>query len=400
MATNLLDMIKGLLTPDVVSRAGALVGESPTTTQRALEGSASTVLAGLMRQSEYPDGPAKLLGMVSQYGAGDLTQLSESLNSRSAAQTSPGHDILSTLFGGRLDAVSGVIARFSGAKSTSAMSLLSMAAPLVLRALGRVRGAQGLDAHGLTRLLSDQRDAISRVAPPGLADALGLGARSEDDATVRRPTWQTAPPPPDAARSLRWIAPLAVLGLVLAGLWWTTRTPPLDDRIASRGGDVGDPTAGARPGVAEELATLTLPDGNVVRLDQRSALYGLARYLGSSDTTVPRRFAVDRLSFETGSTQLTADSSRTVDELSKILHAYPSVRMQLQGYTDSTGNPDANQRLSVARAETVRDALTARGVEPGRVQAAGQGEDRPVASNDDETGRAQNRRLEAVVVEK
>ncbi|MCB1832791.1 MAG: OmpA family protein, partial [Geminicoccaceae bacterium] len=67
---------------------------------------------------------------------------------------------------------------------------------------------------------------------------------------------------------------------------------------------------------------------------------------------------------------------------------------EVQGHTDSTGATDYNQGLSERRAQSVLDYLTGKGVEAERLTAVGFGENRPIASNDTEEGRAQNRRVE------
>jgi len=105
----------------------------------------------------------------------------------------------------------------------------------------------------------------------------------------------------------------------------------------------------------------------------------------------------DNLNFESGATTLTPESRPTVDSLTAILKAYPSVSVGLEGYTDSTGDAAANTKLSLDRAAAVKGLLVGGGVAESRIGTAGYGPDRPVASNDTEEGRAKNRRLELVV---
>jgi outer membrane protein OmpA-like peptidoglycan-associated protein len=84
-------------------------------------------------------------------------------------------------------------------------------------------------------------------------------------------------------------------------------------------------------------------------------------------------------------------------KVSGILLAYPGLKIQVEGHTDSIGSDEYNQRLSEQRAESVRDYLTAQGVPSQSVTAVGFGKSRPVASNDSDAGRQQNRRVELVV---
>ena len=84
-------------------------------------------------------------------------------------------------------------------------------------------------------------------------------------------------------------------------------------------------------------------------------------------------------------------------KVSGILLAYPGLKIQVEGHTDSVGGDEYNQRLSEQRAATVRDYLTAQGVPSGSVTAVGFGKAQPVASNDTAAGRQQNRRVELVV---
>lgn len=80
-----------------------------------------------------------------------------------------------------------------------------------------------------------------------------------------------------------------------------------------------------------------------------------------------------------------------------IIQAYPDLRLQIEGYTDSTGTPAYNQKLSEKRAQTVRDFLVAQGVSESNVTAQGLGEANPVATNATASGRQMNRRVDLVV---
>jgi len=101
----------------------------------------------------------------------------------------------------------------------------------------------------------------------------------------------------------------------------------------------------------------------------------------------------DRISFETGSAKLTAESTEQLHNIATILRAYPKATVMVSGHTDNVGNEQANRNLSTARAKAVANSLTSDGVEFNRVSAEGYGSQKPVANNSTEAGRAQNRRV-------
>lgn len=84
--------------------------------------------------------------------------------------------------------------------------------------------------------------------------------------------------------------------------------------------------------------------------------------------------------------------------VARSLQRYPDSRVQVLGHTDNTGTAAYNQGLSERRAGAVADVLSEGGVAYGRIQTIGRGEDQPVASNLTEAGRAQNRRVEIVIL--
>lgn len=109
---------------------------------------------------------------------------------------------------------------------------------------------------------------------------------------------------------------------------------------------------------------------------------------------IERQFILKGINFESGSAVLTPDSHRILDQVVQSLMAYPDVRVEVLGYTDSVGQASFNLGLSERRAEAVKTYLVNAGIDPSRIVARGLGEENPVASNATPEGREQNRRIE------
>lgn len=97
--------------------------------------------------------------------------------------------------------------------------------------------------------------------------------------------------------------------------------------------------------------------------------------------------------FDTGSAKLRPESDVQIDKIAAYAKANPGQRLMIEGHTDSVGGDATNLALSAARAAAVKTALIGRGVNAGRLDTAGFGEEQPVASNDTAIGRAANRRV-------
>lgn len=104
------------------------------------------------------------------------------------------------------------------------------------------------------------------------------------------------------------------------------------------------------------------------------------------------------VNFDFDKSNIRPDARPILDEAARSLKDNPDLRVQVQGYTDSVGTDQYNQRLSVRRAQAVKDYLVSKGVASSRLQVKGFGESNPVASNDTAEGRAQNRRVELVPI--
>jgi outer membrane protein OmpA-like peptidoglycan-associated protein len=105
------------------------------------------------------------------------------------------------------------------------------------------------------------------------------------------------------------------------------------------------------------------------------------------------------VSFDTNRYEIKPDFRSVLDQFANSLQQNPGTRVTIIGHTDSTGNDAINNPLSVNRAASTRDYLSARGVAMNRISIDGRGSREPVASNDTTDGRSRNRRVEIFVAE-
>lgn len=106
------------------------------------------------------------------------------------------------------------------------------------------------------------------------------------------------------------------------------------------------------------------------------------------------------VSFATNSAAIEPRLRPILDQFAQGLGQQPGMEVNIVGYTDSTGNDAINNPLSLARANSVRDYLSARGVPARTIRTEGRGSHEPIASNDTAEGRAHNRRVEIYVGER
>ena len=108
-------------------------------------------------------------------------------------------------------------------------------------------------------------------------------------------------------------------------------------------------------------------------------------------------YPIPHILFQTASDRFDAQSELLIAEFSEFLAATPSLRVEIQGHTDNIGDAGANLALSQRRARRVAETIKSCGIDAVRISSRGYGESKPVASNETEVGRAQNRRTVFVV---
>lgn len=100
--------------------------------------------------------------------------------------------------------------------------------------------------------------------------------------------------------------------------------------------------------------------------------------------------------FDTNKADIKPENQDSVDQIVALLKSTPALRVSIEGHTDNVGTADSNKKLSEERARSVMTAVAAKGIAADRMVSAGHGQDRPVADNRKEDGRALNRRVEVV----
>lgn len=124
-----------------------------------------------------------------------------------------------------------------------------------------------------------------------------------------------------------------------------------------------------------------------------------ANYLSTVDVTGLNpgdAVILQNIQFEFDKSDLTADSQKGIEILTKFLQRNPNLKVELAGHTDNVGSDSHNQKLSADRAEVVRKALIANGIEASRLSARGYGATKPLVPNDSDEHRALNRRTEMI----
>lgn len=114
------------------------------------------------------------------------------------------------------------------------------------------------------------------------------------------------------------------------------------------------------------------------------------------DTLQKDGFIALQINFDTNKAVIKPDSMSIVKQIVSLMKNQPALKISIEGHTDNQGSAAANKTLSMDRAKAVVAAVTAEGIPASRMEAAGWGQERPVADNRTEDGRAKNRRVELV----
>jgi outer membrane protein OmpA-like peptidoglycan-associated protein len=387
----MFDSLISMLDKNTMGQIASSLGEPAQSVSQGMESSIATVLSGLTSKANDPNSLRQLLdGASNTFGDVSWPQVAEAASNPNSPLISGGKHLMSSIFGGSDDAVTAAVSRHAGLRPGTASTLLSMAVPLVLSYLARRVRTGGMTISALAGMLQRESSAIRGALPMGLQDALRTGPAVPHASPVVAQVYErersTSP----------WLPALCIAAL-LGGLFWLfshARTPSTA-RIDSRTGMASRATLG-------DFVVRKLPNNVDLNVPENGVEDRLLAYIQNParrvDTTT--WFDFDRLLFITGSPALRPGSQEQLKNIAMILKAYPNVKLRVAGYTDNVGPAEQNLKLSQDRAGVVVAEFVREGVSPDRLVREGYGEQYPVADNTTEAGRAQNRRVSMLVIQK
>ncbi len=392
--SNLLDSVKSYITPELVRQAANALGENETGIGKAISGLAPTILAGLLGKTSDSGALGSIFNLISNTKPGILDHLGDLVGGGNLAHNDPkdaAGQLLGSLFGAKVPAITNAVSSFAGVKSSSTSSLLGMVGPMVMALLSKKISNDGLNLSGFSNLLQGERSSILGALPTGLSAVLGLADMSGGS----KPSSDGG-----ASTGTNWLWPLLLLLGLGGGIMYymknctAKQTEPAKTEVAAPAPAV-EPAPAAPAKFAMKLSTGYEVVGSLTGIEAQ-----LLKFIQNPDSVASKTnwFDFDHLLFQTASDQLDMEQSKVqLTNVFEILKAYPKVKVKLGGYTDNVGDAKKNKSLSDRRAKNVVAELVKMGIEKSRLEAEGYGQDHPAASNDTEEGRARNRRVSVSV---
>ena len=415
MSINLLELINENITPDIVSKLSGFLGESPNNTTTALSSAIPSLLGGLVNKSAESQGASTILNLLNQgnHEGGILNNLGAAFTSGEGTSNllSTGASLLNAILGNKTDGVASLVANASGISKTSSNSLLGILMPIVFGALGKTVKAQGItSAAGLADLLGSQSGFLKNFLPAGLSSTLGMANLTDFGKTASAATAQIVE---ENSGSFGKLLPWLLLPILLAVGWGVFKTlkqpePTVPEPIVQQPTPAPVPVLPVPEVVAPVVEKVsdffekTLSSGFAIKAAKDGFESKLIGFIEDTGKAVDKDtwFTMNGIVFDTGKATLKPESNTQMTNIAEILKAYPNVKIKIGGYTDNKGNAKSNLALSAKRANAVKNALVAVGIDTSRLDAEGFGSEHPVADNGTEAGRQQNRRIDVLVTAK
>ncbi len=415
MSINLIDIVKQQLTSSVLDKVASLLGEDKHAINSGIGASLPAVLGGMANKATDINGAQSLLtSMASGNHDGSIfDSLGSLLGGGSATQglMNSGSTLTNSLFGNKMSGIIDFIASHAGIKSSSASSLMSMVAPLLMGSIGKQLGGNASVAT-LMSLMGSQLPNIQAALPAGMGKVLGLSNLNLESpltsamhkVTTTAGNTVKAVEEEAASLSLNSILPWLLLGLAaLLGIYLyrtCNKVPEAPNKV-----DVSTPVIPRSDTTVSRVTTvekkmLKIPGNSDLEVVKGSFLDHLYDGITGTTLTPEKAIAFEGLNFATGKSEISEESKSQLNDMAKIMLAFPKVEIKVCGHTDNVGNEAANLKLSKERASAVEKYLIGKGVPDPSITPIGYGSSKPIADNATDAGKAANRRTEVFVVKK
>lgn len=286
---NIVETISKSLGSEVYGKLGSLIGEGSDKTRAAASAAIPTLLAGLTHMGSTREGASRLATAVDEADENLTSNIGSLASGDAHSVVNRGREMLGSIFGGSsLSGLGGVLSKFTGIGSGSIVGLMGGLLPMLLGGLKKIKSSMGLDAGGLSSLLTSQKDNIAQAMPhglsgmlsgvPGLSDITGGvreyagNAADAGRATMRAVADTGRAAVPAASHAIRWAVPLVLL--LGVGTWliykYANRNPePNPNPTVINPPDMSDAarTAGAKIGSVATALTGDVKDWSTSAFD-------------------------------------------------------------------------------------------------------------------------------------
>lgn len=385
----IVDSIMNQLTRQVTSSLAERLGASPSDVQMGIGSSVAALLAGIASRAGDSGFVRQVFQMVKTADTQNILDTLPNLASGAGASSPAmevGSKLSSLLLRGQQSHVEDLIGHQCDLAAGAGGELMSLAAPLTAGFLGHEIRDTRLTPSAFADMIRHEAEKIQGFLPLGFPRILS---------PVSIPATLTAAEA-TAGEGIGRKVGYTLIGLLLLALiaWLVSRgwSNP-EPAPAVPAGEIGPATPAL--GLLGEFIPLKLPDGTDLNIPSLGIENRLLDFIEdrSSPVDTSTWFDFDRLTFDTGKATLQDSSTEQLQNIAAILKAYPKVKVKIGGYTDDTGNKEANLRLAQDRATNVMHELVQRGVDASRLAAEGYGEEHAVGDNSTFEGRQENRRI-------
>lgn len=395
---KILGLIKDKLTDSVIEKVSNFLGEHPENISLALDKAIPTVLGGIIQNTTTEESAGKVMDVLKDGGhtgeiLDDLPQLLSNFDKTQLLITI-GTNIFNHFLGNKSNGLVETISSLSNIRKTSASSLVGLATPLVLGALGKVIAKEGMGVSGLMKLLNEQRDTVLAALPPAVINKLVTKEEPVSKKTVKEQAKEKKkekekdanPNPNTGGGAAVWI-PWILLALVLiAILFYVFKYKKEQDAqqanlpaVDSTAIGLPDTTFTATPtdsvSITTPVETLE-PKPVETKVEEKKAELPKVVEKSAANTSTSQSvnnvslsdalqnnaswIALTNLNFRSGSAEIS--NKGDVNDLVKFMKNNSKARITIAGGSQSSGGT-----LGEDRAYALREVLLERGVRESQI---------------------------------